>query len=109
MYSRITCRRNSNKIRGWTDKSGERNIPNWNSIGYNVGHVSAEWLAGWLAHQFSSMQERHTNTPQKMFNKQNLIKILIMRATRRGTERATRPLPLRNKNTLRFNCDCTHH
>jgi hypothetical protein len=46
MHSRIAYRRNSNKIRGLTDKSGERNIPNWNSIGYNVGHVSAEWLDG---------------------------------------------------------------
>jgi hypothetical protein len=55
------------------------------------------------------MQEGHTNTPQKMFNKQNLIKILIMRATRRGTERATPPLPPHNKNILRYNCDCTHH
>jgi hypothetical protein len=66
--------------------------------------VSSEWQA----RQFSSMQEGHTNTTQKMF-KQNLIKILIMRATRHGTERATRPLPPHNKNTSRYNCDCTHH
>jgi len=74
-----------------------------------VGHVSAEWLAGWHTNLVPCRRDTQTHHKKKMFNKQNLIKILIMRATRRGTERATRPLPLHNKNTLRFNCDCTHH
>jgi len=46
-----------------------------------------------------SVQEGHTRH-KKMFIKQNLIKILIMRRVRRGMGRAIRPVPLHNKNTF---------
>lgn len=91
-------------------------------IGIQSDTMWSMCLQNGCADQFSSMQEGHTltvpqaPTPQKMFVKQNLIKILIMRGAPRGIglsiHRSTSDTPcsaaqqIRNENTFRSNCDC---